>query len=187
MHAKSMAIMGALVLSSVAVQSAAQADPIGDVLSAFEQACLKHFPASTAIDEVVAQKGLQPVSDQDLHAMLGTDPGVGFYTQSPPGPYTLTVEFPPYHTCAIRKRFPDRPDVRARLGALLQSWVKTQRGATMMSHPTETDQVGGIASRVDIFEVTMPRIKEPEEMLAILTPIAGGGSELRLARAIGNR
>jgi len=186
MLAKRLAIIAALVLSSVAAQSPAAADSIGDIVSVFDQVCLKRFPTGNSINQFVAQNRLLPVSEEDMRAMLGTDPGVGWYTQSPPGPYTLTIELPPYHTCALRKRFPNLPDVRARFGAAVQAWVKTQRGASMKGHPTQTANVGGIDSRVDIFDVSKPGLKEPEEMIVIVTPVEGG-SELRLVRAIGNR
>lgn len=184
---KSVALVAALVFSSAAVQSAAQADPIGDALSAFDQVCLKRFPASNAINAFVAQNRMEPVSEQDVRQMLGTDPGVGWSGQSPSGPYTLTIELPPYHTCAVRKRFSDQPDVRARISALLQSWTKARRGARLKAHPTERANVGGIDSRVDVFEIAIPGIRQPEDMMAIVTPVEDGGSELRLARAIGNR
>ena len=187
MKAKSFAIIAAVVLSSVAGQSAALADPIGDALGAFDQICLQRFPVGRAINEFVAQNQLQPVSEQEMRQMLGTDPGVGWYAQSASGPYTVTIELPPYHTCAIRKRFPNQPDLRARFIALVRPWVKTQRGATLVSHSTETDKVGDIDSRVDLFDMRMPGIKEAEEMMVIVTPVQGGGSELRLVRAIGNR
>ncbi|HWE76689.1 MAG TPA: hypothetical protein VG328_26220 [Stellaceae bacterium] len=193
MHAKSFAIIIAIAASclstgdAVHAQSGAKPDAIADVLSVFDQICLKRFPVGSTVDAFVAQNRLSPVSDQDLRAMLGTDPGVGFYAPSPPGPYTLTIELPPYHTCAIRKRFPNQLNVRARFSALLQSWMKTQRGATIKADPTQTAKVGGVDSRVDVFEISIPGIREAEGIMAIVTPVQGGGSELRLARAIGDR
>lgn len=193
MHAKQFAIIATIICSGFSVsgaaraQSAAKPDLIADALNAFDQICLKRFPNGAAINDFVARNRLQPVSEEEMRAMLGTDPGVGWHKDTPPGPYTLTIELPPYHTCAIRKRFPNQPNVRARLGALLQSWTSTQRGATLKSEPTQTANVGGIDSRVDIFQVAIPGIREAEGMMAIVTPVNGGGSELRLARTLGNR
>ncbi|HEX4194913.1 MAG TPA: hypothetical protein VHY80_17525 [Stellaceae bacterium] len=192
MHAKSFAIIAiaASCLSTgnaVHAQSGVKSDAIADALSVFDQICLKRFPVGSAINEFVAQNRLLPVPDQDLRAMLGSDPGIGFYAQSPPGPYTLTIELPPYHTCAIRKRFSNQPNMRARFSALLRSWTKAQRGATIKADPIHSAQVGGIDSRVDVFEISIPGIREAEGLMAIVTPVEGGGSELRLARAIGDR
>jgi hypothetical protein len=61
--------------------------------------------------------------------------------------------------------------MRARFNALLQSWTKTQCGARMKANKTDTAVVGGIKSRVDIFEVAMPRIEDPEELMAIVSPL----------------
>lgn len=192
MQARSFAIIIAVVASCLSIGNAAQAqsakaDAIAEALSVFDQICLKRFPDAAAIEKFVAQKRLQPVSQEDMRHMLGTDPGVGWHLDTPPGPYTLTVELPPYHTCAIRKRFPNQPDVRARFGALLQSWTKAQRGAILKADPTQRANVGGTDSRVDVFEIAIPGIRQAEGMMAIVTPLPGGGSELRLARAIGDR
>jgi hypothetical protein len=193
MNAKQFAIIATIVCScfsaagAARAQSAAKPDLIADALNAFDQICLKRFPDSAAISDFVARNRLQPVSEAEMRGMLGTDPGFGWHLDRPPGPYTLTIELPPYHTCAIRKRFPNQPNVRARLGALLQSWTSAQRGARLKSEPTQSANVGGIDSRVDVFQVAMPGIREAEGMMAIVTPVRGGGSELRLARTLGNR
>jgi hypothetical protein len=192
MYAKSVVIVIAIASSCLAVgeraqaQSDAKPDAIADALSAFNQICLKRFPDAAAVEDFAARNRLEPVSEQEMREMLGTDLGIGWHQDGPPGPYTVTIELPPYHTCAIRKRFSDLPEVRARFKALLQSWTKTKRGASLKGDPTQTANVSGIDSRVDVFEVAIPGIREAEGLMAIVTPLQGG-SELRLARAIGNR
>ena len=181
-------VAAGLALPSPAVAQDTQAQKaIGELLDVFTDFCLKRFPDDAAIETYVTGKGVTPMPEARLRNLLGTNPGIGWLLTAAFGEYQLTIEKPPYHTCAVRKQFPRAPDVRASYAARLQSWVATRPGANMSEQPPLSPTISGIVSRAFIFEITLPGGPPNETLMAIITPLNGGGAEVRLARAIGNR
>lgn len=170
-----------------AAQDTQEQKAIGALMDVFGEFCLKRFPNGAAVQTYVAAQGIAAMPETRLRHILGSDPGAGWLQTNAFGEYSLTIEQPPYHTCAGRKQFPRVPDVRTAYAARLKSWVASLAGATMTEQPPESPTIDGIVSRAFIFPVAVPGVAKNEMLLAVVTPFDDGRAEVRLARAIGNR
>jgi hypothetical protein len=170
-----------LVLSATPVRAA---DPAAvELVEMFAGVCLGKFPDDTAIRQFATEKGLAVIPDDRLHYMLGTDPGVGWLQNTARGQYVLTIELPPYHTCAIRKADSAAPDFLASFSLLLAAWAAKQSGASLKQLPPQAAQVGGLPAQVHQWALDRGPGKQAEALMAIVTN-ATSRVEVRLVRQI---
>ena len=174
-------------LALVLVAQPAEADMAADELvKIFAETCLMRFPDETSIQQYAGGNRLAVMPDEQLHHLLGTDPGEGWLQITARGQYLLTVEMPPYHTCAIRKRDRAALDFLANLSEVLTVWAAKQRLASLKQQPGQTRRVGGVGgSPSQVYEWDLDRGpgKQAETLLAIVTNEVSGVS-VRLARVI---
>lgn len=130
---------GAVVISP---EDARENDPAGTALvEAFATFCLDRFPSARVED--VAPGRVQALSPARVREYLHDDPGHGWLYRAPDGEYVLTIEDPPYHTCAVRRTYARPPHYR--LPWLLQTgtWAaKAGRGPFQPSEPQVVRQNG---------------------------------------------
>src|SRR5258706_1867136 len=81
----------------------------GDILCIFLEPCVGRFPDDAALAQYAVEMHLAAMSGSEVAGLLGKDPGVGWVQHDPSGTYWLTVEKPPYHTCAVRADFAREP------------------------------------------------------------------------------
>jgi hypothetical protein len=175
------ALVALLALSATPVR-AAEPDAV-ELVDMFAEVCLRRFPDDTAVRQFATEKRLDVMPAERLHQLLGTDPGEGWLQNTARGQYVLTVEMPPYHTCAIRKADSKPPDFLVPLSLFLGMWAATLPGANLKQLPVQTAQVGGLPSQVYLWELDYGPGKQAESLMAIVTTKAGK-TEVRLARAI---
>jgi hypothetical protein len=100
------------LLTSCAQQQAAGAVPAaaasdqgeaaaGDIARIYERICLAAFPDEARLQNALAASGAIALSPAEVRSMLHEDPGRGW--RLPGTPFTVTVESPPYRTCAVRR------------------------------------------------------------------------------------
>jgi hypothetical protein len=160
------------------------ADPAAvELVDMFAGVCLEKFPDDTAVRQFATDKGLAVIPDDRLRSMLGTDPGQGWLQNTARGQYVLTIEMPPYHTCAIRKTDSAAPDFLAPLSLLLAAWAGTQPGASLKQLPPQTAQVGGFPAQVHQWVLDRGPGKQAETLMVIVTN-ATSRVEVRLVRQI---
>jgi hypothetical protein len=177
------ALVALLALSAAPIR-AAEPDPDAvELVDMFAEVCLGRFPDDTAVRQFVTEKRLEVMPAELLHRLLGTDPGEGWLQNTARGQYLLTVEMPPYHTCAIRKTDTKPPDFLVPLSLFLGVWAATLPEAKLKQSPVQTAQVGGIPSQVYLWELNHGPGKQVESLMAIVTTGAGK-TQVRLARAI---
>lgn len=105
-------LCGALLL--VTADARAQDDPApsapvsAEFVTLFSTYCLKQFPDDEALAEQAARDGHRPLTPAEVGSFLHVDPGVGWMIAAQETSYVLTVEVPPYHSCALR-RYSDTP------------------------------------------------------------------------------
>lgn len=124
------ALIGALLLLSgpataqpveIPRDAIGQEDRAGaDLVAAFAQFCLDGFPTD-ASPQAPTDTTLVTLAPAALRAVLHDDPGRGWAYTTPDGVFVLTMEAPPYQTCAVRRIYQKQPLYRlpwlTRIGA----------------------------------------------------------------------
>jgi hypothetical protein len=160
------------------------ADPaVAELVEMFVGVCLGRFPDDAAVRQFTTEKGLAVMPDERLHHLLGTDPGQGWIQNTARGQYVLTLEMPPYHTCAIRKGDSAAPDFLATFSEALATWAAKQPGASLKQQPVRTAQISGSPAQIYPWYLDRGPGKQAETLMAIVTN-ATSSVEVRLARAI---
>jgi hypothetical protein len=179
--------LGFAALVALSTASACAAEPAAaELVDMFTAVCLGRFPDDAAVREFATENRLGVMPAEMVHQLLGTDPGEGWIRNTALGRYLLTVEMPPYHTCAIRKRDRAALDFLANLSEVLTVWAAKQRLASLKQQPVQTLRVGGVGgSPSQVYEWDLDRGpgKQAETLLAIVTNEVSGVS-VRLARVI---
>jgi hypothetical protein len=179
--------LGGAVLAAIVALSATPAraaEPaVVELVGMFAAICLERFPDDAAVRQFATEKRLDVMPEERLHHLLGTDPGVGWIQNTARGQYLLTIEMPPYHTCAIRKADNAAPDFLAAFSQLLAGWAATQSGVNLKQLPSQTAQVGGFPSQISQWDLDRGPGRQPETLMAIVTN-AMSRVEVRLARVI---
>jgi hypothetical protein len=165
----------------------APSDAQAEFTELFAAFCLMKFPDFAAADFYAHAKGMKPMPQDRLRRILGKDPGTGWLYDSGYGTYAVTIENPPYHTCAIRKRFAKVPDIKTGFGTLLKLWAATQHVGTVTELPPKEMEIDGHKSKAYLWELARAGSTDKENFLALVTPVPGQDPEIRLARMLGNR
>jgi hypothetical protein len=179
--------IGAAGLAAVvwlgATPASADDPAVVQLVGMFAAICLERFPDDAAVQKFAADRKLEVMPEPRLRHMLGTDPGMGWLENTPRGQYVLTIELPPYHTCAIRKADSTPPDFLGPFGQLLSGWATSQAGANLKQLPMQTPQIGGVPSQLYGWTLDRGSGKQTETLMAIVSS-AGDRVEVRLVRSI---
>jgi hypothetical protein len=178
---KSVALAALVVLSATPVCAVEPAAV--ELIDMFAAVCLLKFPDDAAVRQFAAEKQLAVMPDDIVRKLLGTDPGQGWIQNTASGRYVLTLELPPYHTCAIRKAGSAAPDFLAAFSLLLGTWAATQSGASLKQAPPQNAEVGGSPSQVYRWVLDRGSGKPAETLMALVTK-ATNRVEVRLVRQI---
>jgi hypothetical protein len=154
-----------------------------ELIDIFAGVCLGKFPDDAAVRQFAAEKRLAVMPDDIVRKLLGTDPGQGWIQNTAHGRYVLTIEMPPYHTCAIRKADSAAPDFLAAFSLQLTAWAATQSGASLRQSPPQTAEVGGSPTQVHQWVLDRGPGKPAETLMAFVTN-ATNRVEVRLVRQI---
>ena len=161
----------------------ARGSPEGELNALFAAFCLMKFPDAGAADLYARLKGFRLMPEEQLRAILGKDPGTGWLYDGGFGTYAITIEQPPHHACAIRKRLARVADINAAFGITLTLWAATQHTGTLKELPTRDEQIDG--RRTESYEWQLAGDKGKETFMALVTPARGEETEVRLVRSIG--
>ncbi len=123
---KRAALAGSLLLLAGAAlaQDAAPPPPVSDeFVRLFSSYCLNKFPDDGALLSQAEADKLAPLSPAQVKTMLHQDSGIGWVVGGANAQYVLTVEQPPFHTCALRQ-LSDHPLDGAPLMAAAKRFVE---------------------------------------------------------------
>lgn len=121
---KRMALAGSFLLLAGAALAEDAPPPVSDeFVRLFASYCLKAFPDDTALLKQTETDKLEPLSQAEVKTMLHKDSGVGWVVGGAKLQYVLTLEQPPFHTCALR-HLSDTPLDGAPLMAAAKSFVE---------------------------------------------------------------
>jgi hypothetical protein len=155
-----------------------------ELMRVFDDICLKKFPDDTKIAAYAEARHFSPLSPEIISKMLGKDPAVGWTQKGGFGDYVITIERPPFHTCAVRKQFLEMPDIHESFATTLEVWRASLAGAKITERPMQSPAIGGIVAQLYAFAMSAPGAQN-EALLAIITP-HDGIAEVRLVRGLGN-
>jgi len=179
--------LGGVTLAALVALSAAPvraAEPAAaELIDLFAGVCLGKFPDDAAVRQFATEERLAVMPDDIVRQLLGTDPGQGWFQDTARGRYLLTIEMPPYHTCAIRKTDSAAPDFLASFSLLLAAWAATQSGASLKPLPPQNAQVGGSPTQVYQWVLDRGPGKPAETLMAFVTN-ATNRVAVRLVRQI---
>ena len=154
-----------------------------ELIDMFAGVCLGKFPDDAAVRQFASEKRLAVMPDDIVRKLLGTNPGQGWIQNTARGRYFLTIEMPPYHTCAIRKADSAAPDFLAAFSLQLAAWTATQSGASLTQLPPENAEVGGSPTKAYQWVLDRGPGKRAETLMAFVTN-ATNRVEVRLVRQI---
>ena len=98
-------------------------DPAGTALvDAFGRFCLDRFPGAQSV-KGAAPGHVAAFSPGRVRKYLHDDPGRGWSYTADGGQYILTIEDPPYHTCAVRRSYAAPPRYRLPWLLLTGAWA----------------------------------------------------------------
>jgi hypothetical protein len=157
-----------------------------ELVEIFAGACLAKFPDDADVRQFAREKQFFAMPEERLRHLLGTDPGEGWIQNGAHGQYLLTIEFPPYHTCAIRVTGPKAPDFLAGLSESMGSWAASQTGTSLKGPSQKTATVGGVPSQVYLWEFDRGQGKSVDTLMAIVSNLTDV-TEVRLVHGVGNR
>jgi hypothetical protein len=93
---------GFLLLAGAALAEDAPPPVSDEFVRLFASYCLNKFPDDDALLKQAEADKLEPLSPAQVKTMLHKDTGIGWVVAGRQLQYVLTVEQPPFHTCALR-------------------------------------------------------------------------------------
>lgn len=162
-------------------------DEAGAALAAaFAQLCLARFPERDDLAAGGAPQGTQlaPMPQEQVQRYLSEEPGRGWTYQTPAGDYVVTIEDPPYRTCAVRRMFTDVPRFNQPFQSVSRGWAAAEgRGqfheGPPMQHARPDRRILGRTMLLP------PAAGRPAEIfMEIATIYADGQVEVRFVRQI---
>src|SRR5262249_14206644 len=73
-----------------------------EMVTLFDEVCLKAFPNDAAVAQHLQARHAQQLTPTEVTIYLHEDPGAGWRLAGATAPFVITLEQPPFHTCAIR-------------------------------------------------------------------------------------
>lgn len=145
---KSTTVAGLLVLSMclcwVAGARAQMPPPVADddQVALFAAFCLDAFPDAAALDRVAASRKAVAMTPDELKALLRDDPGRGWLVRTQQALHGITVELPPYVTCAVRRMTPSGPSGAKNYMAAVNKYIAAKNGKLINLPPQRSAQNG---------------------------------------------
>lgn len=109
----------------------------------YRRICLDSFPAPAATTAALASLAATPMSPAEVKAYLHDDTGHGYHLRQNGARYELTLEDPPYRTCALRRMTPIGPATSKPYIATLQAYAATH-GMRLAAYQRQQQNTGGL-------------------------------------------
>ena len=110
--------------------------------------CLDAFPDAYRLDRLASRGNARPMTGDQVSALLRNDPGRGWFIRSPAALFAITVEDPPYSTCAVRRMTPSGLSSVKNYRAAVEAYAARRRGqlTTVPPQRAKTPDGGGDVS-----------------------------------------
>jgi hypothetical protein len=136
--------------------------------------CLDRFPDDHAVDALAANRKALSLRPDEVQRYLKADPGRGWYLSAPTGTYVITIEAPPFHTCAVRRMTPNGIAGVLPYIAAVKAYVAGKGGKLVGIPPNQSKTPNGIAD-ISTYGYGMfdPQGKPSDTFAVILTNYHG--------------
>jgi len=114
-------------------------DELAGLYSAF---CLEAFPVAASLDKLAGSKQGAAMKPEEVAALLHKDPGRGWFVRTPQAVYGISVEYPPFNACAIRRMTPVGVSGVTHYIALVNKYVAAKNGKLVNLPPQKTNMQG---------------------------------------------
>jgi len=168
--------------SKVLIPSDATQDPAGSALvEAFALFCLDRFPDAARVEDAAPGR-MTAMPRAQVQRYLHADPGRGWTYRTDDGAYVLTIEDPPYHTCAVRREYAAPPRYRLPWLLLTQLWAASAGRGPFQEFPPEVMRSNGLL--IEAGGRLLPGSAGNDVFLEIKTTYPDGHFEQRLTRRV---
>ncbi len=153
-----------------------------ELIDAFGQFCLQQFPERN--DPAPTSGGtLAPMPPDTVRRFLHDDPGRGWVYRAQ-AEYVLTIEDPPYHACAVRRRYPKLPDYQGLFDIARQIWAVNSRRGPFQALPPQAQTAFGLPVQARMAVLPRTATTPQEVFMDLTTTYSNGTVEVRLVRQI---
>jgi len=152
------------------VSPAVPDDELAALYTAF---CLQSFPDEAGLALLARQKGAVALTPEEVKAILHDDPGHGWQLRTAGGHYQISVEDPPYHTCAIRRMTPSGVSGVKNYIAAVNSYVAAHNGKLVTMAPQKGTLPSGIDVSIFGYGMTQTDGTQTDNFAVILTNYHG--------------
>lgn len=174
---------GAEVAIPPDVAGEASDDAGAQLVDVFGRFCLMRFPDHADMAEGMGG-AVVPLSPQATREFLHDDPGHGWLYKAAEGTYVVTVEDPPYHTCAVRRLYATPPKYRLAYALAVGLWAAAADRGPLQSGASQTVKRNGLTIAMASRVLPPAAGKGVETFMELRTTYPNGRVEIRLARAL---
>lgn len=114
-------------------------DELAELFSTF---CLDAFPAEAILAKAAGGRHGVAMTPDQVKSLLHDDPGRGWMLRTSQALYGVTVEYPPYSACAVRRMTPNGVSGVLHYIAALNRYVAAKQGKLVSMPPQKTAQNG---------------------------------------------
>jgi hypothetical protein len=161
---------------------------VSELVDTFLDLCLNVFPDDDAVAAKAKAAGHAPLSDEQVRQFLHNDPGRGWVVRRDDMVLAVTIELPPFHSCAVRTMVEIEPDIAMVTALAAGGWgLKQVPVETLVPGPSQTLPGDGLAQTAYQFLMLGPDNRPVELVGAYLTRYSSKEAvEVRLVRMRGN-
>lgn len=143
-----------IMLAALLLQAAPPVTVMDRMAALYDEICLQTFPIDTQLDALMARKGAQPMTPEQVKVTLRDDPGRGWWLTDNGKTYTVMLELPPYHACSVRTNLPAGTLDLSAYDAVAKRFTATHAGFARQP-PMDADQ-GDLHLHADSEYRTLP-------------------------------
>jgi hypothetical protein len=118
---------------------------ITELINLYDELCIKDFPDDNLVAAFLSSYAARPMTTAEVQRYLHSDPGAGWYIRTSTALYGVTIEQPPFHTCAIRRMTPEGgiPEQIGKVAAAVREYAASISGSVAPIRPNQTQLPGG--------------------------------------------
>lgn len=128
-----------IMLAALLLQAAPPAADLQRMAALYDEICLQTFPIDGQLDALMAKKGAQPMTPEQVKVTLRDDPGRGWWLTDNGRTYAVMLELPPFHACSVRTKLPAGSLDLSAYKVVAKRFTTTHAGFTTQP-PMDADQ-----------------------------------------------
>ena len=167
------AILLALCLSSPVRADGKATVPDNEIADLFSAFCLKAFPDPSALDRAGEARKAAVMNAGEVAAFLHEDPGRGWTLRTSQAQYVITIEYPPYEGCVVRRMTPSGLSGVKNYLAAVAAYAAAKKGKLATMPPMKAQLPGGLDVSANSFKMLDAAGEAAETFAVALTNYHG--------------